>query len=189
MRGGTCLLMALLIAGATAMTGQAREFVVNGCFEEELSIGWNESMTLPGAVVERRTDLDPDEDYELHIQLTGSEGITRLFQRWEIACTGMQFSAKLRCSTDGTGGAWTAAGVVLRYLDCQMAELGESAIVSKSRDCPWADSPTFHLIEISKIDWGVYAFDLDDELLNLPGIDPEQIAFLDVMLMYEADNC
>lgn len=187
----TCgwLTLALLALGVTAAPGVAREFVVNGDFEEDHTLTWARGETGSGGLVERRSDLDDDEDYELRVSVVEGDGIIRLVQRIGIPNTDLNISAQLAAATFGDGGAWSAAGLMIRYLDRYWGTLGETAIVSTSRDCPWISSPTFHLIGVVGHNWQEHAFDLTEELAYLPGVDPEQIMFLEIALMYNAENC
>jgi hypothetical protein len=181
--------MALLAIAVAAIPGLAREFIVNGDFEQDHASTWARGETGSGGIVERRTDLDGDEDYELRISVTEGDGIIRLVQRVEIPNTDLNISAQLAAATFGDGGAWTAAGLMIRYLDRHSGTLGETAIMSTSRDCPWISSATFHLIRIVGQNWQEHAFNLTEELTLLPGVDPEQITFLEVAVAYTAENC
>jgi hypothetical protein len=185
-RWATLVFLAIGVAAAPAL---AREFIVNGDFEEDHTLTWARGETGSGGVVERRTDLDGDEDYELRISVVEGDGIIRLVQRVEIPHTDLNISAQLAAATFGDGDAWSAAGLMVRYLDRHWGTLGETAIVSASRDCPWVSSPTFHLIQIVGHNWQEHAFNLTEELAYLPGVDPEQIMFLEIAITYTAENC
>ena len=38
-------------------------------------------------------------------------------------------------------------------------------------------------------EWEQFAFDLNHELFNLPGVDANEVAYLEVEVLSEADNC
>ena len=165
------------------------QMILNGDFEAELGVGWFESNRATAGNIQRTTTGHPDADYEVEVTTVNGEGRLGLIQRFPVVDLDLAFNADMSAAGDGTAGAWIAAGLMLTYRAADWTALGQTAIVYPSRDCPWIDSPTFHMITADPNSWESYGFSLLDELLNLPGVDPGAIALIDVAVMIEAENC
>ena len=165
------------------------EMITNGDFEQELTVGWIQHNDATYGTMTRTTTADPDPDYEAQLIVDNGVGELGLVQRFRVPDLDLSVSASLRARTDGTSGAWAVAGVRLTYRDGDWGTLGTTVIVSPSVDCPWVDSPTFHMIVVDQGVWETHSFELADELINLPGVDPAAIEWLYVEVMIEAENC
>jgi hypothetical protein len=179
--------VALLLAAATAL-GVPYEFVENGDFEDDLSVGWTERIMGSGGSLQRLVGQDEDPDYELYARMASGDGVTSAYQRFAVPSVDLVLSANLNCYAFGDNGAWSVAGLMIGYRDQDFALLGETAVAALSRDCPWTDGPTFHCIPAGEA-WEFYEVDIAAELLNLPGVDPERVAFLEIAVLCQADNC
>lgn len=167
----------------------ATNLVTNGDFEQDLASGWTESSL--GGIIDRSTDYHPDADYEVQVYKYSSSGIVSLSQIVDIDNTDIDFSCKAKMyALDNTVGDWAAAAVALIYLNETNSVLGETRIYRPSDgDCPWVDTPRLHLIYVPDENWLDYTFNINDELQNLPIIDPSYVDKIQVVLFDEADYC
>lgn len=183
------LLMALLLLIFSQVT--PLELLSNGDFEEPLTNGWGEVGTSSYYTISRGTHYDPDPDYEVNIiQGTGS-GFARLYQIVSIPSTDIDFSAnaKLYSWDNDPTGPWASASVVISYLNEMNMSLGETYICSFSDNCPWSNTPTTHIIEVSDSSWHNYSFNIDNELINVSGVDPQDIKKLRISVYTENYHC
>jgi hypothetical protein len=189
MRPQLSLAAALLLLGAAAGQATPLECVVNGDFEQELEVGWQQLDEATNAAIARNADLDDDPDQELGLRFNNGVGEISVWQRFAIPNTDLDIATTIRARASGSGGAWVAAGFRLGYLDRNMVVLGRTFIGRMSSDCPWFGSPTLHLVTSAHDEWEQYSFNLNDELANLPGVDPSEVAYLEVEVFSVADNC
>ncbi|MGD8396006.1 MAG: hypothetical protein PVF43_11075 [Candidatus Eiseniibacteriota bacterium] len=189
MRWAPLLAVIALLCLPEAVLSTPHEMLVNGDFEQEITVGWLQRLDASAATLERTTTAQPDPDYELRLTVANGVGTLAALQRFLVPDPGMTVTADLCCSAAGSGGAWSAAGLVLTYRDRDWGSLGQTVIAAVSADCPWVDSPTFHLIAAVPGVWTHHAFELLDELASLPGVDPDRVAWLEVAVLIEADNC
>jgi hypothetical protein len=167
-------LLLLMLGFALPSSAVAIELVTNGGFEDELSPAWQEDVVGAAAVIDRATGYDGDQDYEVLVQKGTGNGHARLDQTIVIPSTDLAFSvnAMLKASATEGGTPWAAAGVALHYEDGFGNVQGTTMILCKTTACPWIDSDTLHLIPAPDENWNNFGFNLDDELLNLSGVDP-----------------
>ncbi len=189
MRRQLLLAAALLMLGAAAGQATPLECVVNGDFEQELEVGWQQLDAATNAAIARNADLDDDPDHELGLRFDNGVGEISVWQRLAIPDTDLDIATTLRARASGSGGAWVAAGFGLSYLDRNLVVLGQTFIGRMSSDCPWYDSPTLHLVTSAHDEWEQYSFNLNDELANLSGVDPSEIMYLEVEVYSTAENC
>jgi hypothetical protein len=189
MRSWFFLALALAILTAPLVRGAPHEFVVNGEFEADLAPAWVERNNCSEISLDRLADLDEDDDLELHAVCANGKGNFILGQRILVPDLALGISARLKAIASASGGAWSSIGLSLRYLSRNQELLGETFIGRISRECPWVSTETFHLMEIAEDFWETMDLDLAEELLSLPGVDPERIWFLEVGVRIEADNC
>jgi len=190
MKKGGCVKKCLIILFVTAGFVFASNLVINGDFEQELNVGWHQS-TYGSATAINRDDYDPsDPDYEVYIYKGTETGYAKLYQIVDISNTNIDFSvyAKLIAS-DNHANAWAAAAVVISYMTLSDSILGETRIYRNSQGCPWVNCSTLHLIPAPNTDWNSYSFNLDDELINLPGVNPPEISKIKVALYSCTDHC
>jgi len=177
------MLMVATVAGASSL-----ELVANGDFELPQTTGWSQNIAGSSLFITRSTTYDPDADYEVKTSSSNGHGNARLWQQVTIPSTDVYIGARLKGLAYDGGGAWCASGLILTYLDVNGAPLGKTAIAATSSICPWTEDDTFHIIPLTT-SWVDYGFMLDDELANLPGIDPDDVRELEVMLLTTASNC
>jgi hypothetical protein len=167
------LLLLVLVLPSSVM---AMELVTNGGFEGDLPPDWQEDTVGAATVISRSVGYDGDPDYEVLVEKGTGNGHAKLNQTVVIPSVDVAFSAnaKIQVASSG-GGPWAAAGVALYYEDSLGEVLGVTMILRKTIDCPWLDSDTFHMIPVADEEWKNHAFNLSNELSNLPGVDMQAI--------------
>ncbi len=176
----------LLILGV--FPAQGEQVIVNGDFELPFDPEWESSLSGLGAVIERGTSFDPDPDYEAHLAHTGG-GYVRLAQRVHVPDTEIEAFLRFRLHATATTEAWAAAGIVLEYLDESLVTLGETRIATWTRHCPWEPGPDLHLIEVPGDTWMDYAFNVTEELGELPAVDPTAVRYIQLQLYIQTYEC
>lgn len=176
------LITVLILAGFPF----ASQFLINGDFEEPLTTGWLQAQVGYNCAINRATYYDPDPDYELYVHKGNYTGYTRVHQVVDnIPTTGpdLDFSvnAKLYASCNRIE-VYSAAAVVISYLNESNSVLGETRIIRYTDGYPWTNSPTLHLIVAPDTNWNNYSFNFDDELVNLSGVNPLEISKIKVTL-------
>lgn len=176
-----------VLAVAIAPGAAADELLVNGDFEEELTVGWQQ--TLDGGTITRATNFDPDDDYEVRVYKGTGSGGAQLLQEVAIPGTDATFQVALRPLASATSTAWAASGIRVDYLGQSGNLLGETLLGVITPYCPWENTPTFHLIEVDPGLWQERSFRIDEELANLPGIDPAAVRSLRVTALVHVYDC
>lgn len=177
------VILSLLIGFSTS------QYVVNGDFEQDLSVGWKQILNGSGASVNRATNYDPDPDYEVMVRKTDGGGYALLNQTVTVPTTDIVFSASVRLYAYATSTAWAGTALSLKYLDISGNVLGQTRICSKTSYCPWANSPTMHLIQAVDSQWHNYSFNVGTELTNLTGVDPLQVNKIEIALFDSTYDC
>jgi hypothetical protein len=164
----------------------ADNLLTNGDFEQEINIGWQQSMTAAG-IIDRATTYDPDEDYEAKVYQYESSGYTTLYQ--EIGILSVDLPAtEFRCTAKMNAYStvpsdWAAAAVIVSYMNESSTILGETRITYKTVGCPWTNTSTLHVMSVGDVSWQDFSFNLNDELtMNLPGVNPAEVAKIRVAL-------
>jgi hypothetical protein len=116
-------------------------------------------------------------------------GYARVVQVVPLPSTDATLQASLKIAATATSTAWSGAALRIDYLDQDGFPLGETIIGAQSTYCPWADGPTTHIIPVVDSNWKDYSLDLNDELTNLPGVDPPQIRQVRIALVAYAQDC
>ena len=184
---------ALLIAGSWS-PGRAQQLLVNGDFELDLSSGWSidsiEGMTPYLDTLDRDTSFNPDPGYEARVKKYDSAH-AKLYQTVDVASTNLAFGIKTKLYAVELNQAttWAGAAIVLSYMNDSSTVLGETRICYMTIHCPWVDGPTLHLILAPDPNWNVYSFNVNDELTNLPGVNPLEIAQVKVALFDTTNGC
>jgi len=189
MRAGITALaaMAVLLSAAGA---SGLELVTNGDFESAFDPAWEQSTSGTAVWIERGTSYDADPDYEARVRKSTGNGRGKLSQTFNLPGTDVRFSARLLASaTASATDIWAAGVLMLSYQDLAGNVLGRTAIGATTHGCPWVSDDTFHLLGSSTGAWQDWSFHLDDELANLPGVDPMQVRRLEVALLVEATDC
>lgn len=182
------LLLAVgLLPAFAASTAQAENLIVNGDFEQPLLPPWS-LFTGGVCTIERLTDLDPDPDYEVHVDLAGG-GAGQLIQVVPVPDTEIDFTGHMRFHADGTGDAWAGAAVVLSYLNSAQELLGETRLGAWTHSCPWESGPASHLIGMPDDVWLDWSFNINEELVELPAVDPLAVRYVRVALYVQAYEC
>ncbi|HDQ99727.1 MAG TPA: hypothetical protein ENN51_05540 [candidate division WOR-3 bacterium] len=67
--------------------------------------------------------------------------------------------------------------------------LGETRIFSATEGHPWRGSDVLHLIGApDSLNWHDYRFHVGDELANLPGVNPDDVRAIRVVLLAYVDR-
>ncbi len=177
------LLLSLLVSFEGA------QYVVNGDFEQELSVGWKEVLNGAGASITRSTTYDPDPDWEVQVYKSTGGGYTLLSQNVYIPTTDVVFAANTKIYAHATSTAWAGAALILKYLDSNGSLLGETRICAKTGYCPWTNSPIMHLIEVPDSLWHNYTFNIQTELANLTGVNPADVRQIEIALFDSTYDC
>jgi len=169
-------------------------FLTNGDFEEPFTFttGWLYNGTYVDYCVNRGVNYDPDPDYEVYIHTHGGFfRYLKLYQTVDIPTTDLEFSvnAKLYAVTYCHPWSWAGAAVVVSYLDESNSVLGETMICYSIGPCPWTNTDTSHIIEVTDSLWYSYAFNIEDELANLSGVNQSEIARIQVALYIRMEWC
>jgi len=178
-----------LALGCLTLPAQALELLLNGGFEQPLTDGWRQETQGSAWYIDRGTNYDPDPDYEALVRQNTGTGSARLCQEVVLPSPDVEFSVSARMQATATSTAWAGAAVTLSYLDQHGFALGETYICVKSSSCPWTDTPTTHLISAPVSTWFDFAFNLVDELANLPGVAPAAVHQVRVSLLVRAADC
>jgi hypothetical protein len=185
----TAWLLVACLGALGAPFARADNLVANGGFEMPFAPDWEQSSTALSFSVDRGVAYDPDPDYEAHILQNTGLGWVRLGQTVWIPETDVEFSASINLYSYATSTAWAGAALVIEYLDASEVRLGETRIGNWTHYCAWVDSPDQHLIGMPASTWTNYGFNIDDELENLPAVDPRQVRFLRVSLFTDIYDC
>ncbi len=162
--------------------------LTNGDFEQPLTTGWLQEHS--GTVtIDRAIGYDTDGNYEACANkdhVSGFEdGYARLYQVVDVSITNVTFSCDAKCEgyeSTNYSKNWAAGAIIISYLNASNSTLGETRIYSCSPDCPWVNSATVHLITASNANWNNYSFNINDELTNLSGVDPLNVAKIKISL-------
>ena len=177
------LLFIVSICGASVL-------LENGDFEQDLATGWLQATSGSNTTINRATNYDPDPDYEAYVYKGSGSGYARLYQVVDIPTTDLEFSINAKFyAYDNNAGAWAAGAVVISYMNESGSTLGETRIYTYSPGCTWTNSPTLHLITATDTNWNNYSFNIADELVNLPGVNPSEVDKIGVALYSYADWC
>lgn len=163
----------------------AGDFMTNGDFEQPLSNGWQQASGGSSITIDRAVTYDPDADYEAQAYKGAGSGYARLYEIVSVPVTDMDFSANLKMYAYDNNAdtlCWAAAALIVEYYNSSGTLLGDTRICMKTTPCPWTNSSTCHLIVVPDSFWHSYSFNVDDELTNLPGINPANVARIGIAL-------
>jgi len=180
-------LFLIVLVTSLALAG---DFITNGDYEQVLTVGWEQAGSGSYMYIDRATTYDPDPDYEARAEKGDGSGYANLYQTVEVPTTDIDFSCHAKMwAYDNHTTAWCGAAVRLFYLNSANNILGETMICMKSTQNPWVSTPTRHVIEVFDSLWHSYSFNIDDELLNLSGVNPDQIAKMRIALYDTCYDC
>lgn len=172
----------------------ARELVLNGDFELSPESGWRErawgEFTDTGNCrVRWRHSHQPDRDFEVMVHKMLNQGFA-LEQRVELPSLDVVFSASARLTSKTENlEYYAAAALCLEYRDARDSVLGETRVYSATTGAPWRNTPVLHLIGApDSLNWHDYRFVLADELANLPGVEPDSVRAVSVVLLAYVDR-
>ncbi len=184
----------LILALIIGLCG-ANNYVVNGDFELPLTNGWTQYSSNGYGGITRGTTYHPDPDYEAYVYRQGSGGLgtgyEKLHQTFDVTIplSHVDFNGSVKLDAWDNGSSWAGAACALFYLNENGNTLGVTRICRESAGCPWANTSIQHLIYASDTFWHDYSFNIDDELQNLSGVDPSNVAKITVALIDTAYNC
>ncbi len=174
----------LLLLPMFLVIGLGQELIQNGDFENALNFWTTETNHNQGSwEVSRSTTHHPDPDYEVYVYKYDRYH-ARIKQVVDMPTTNADFSASAKLYSrhiSGTG-YYAYATVILAYLDASGTEMGKTMIISKTANCNLQSTPTQHLIVVTSTDWEDYEFNIADELGNLSGVNPSDVAKVCVYL-------
>ncbi len=163
----------------------AENLLVNGDFEAPITTGWQSAQSGSNVTIDRATTYDPDPDYEAQSKKGYGSGYAKLYQVVDVATTDLLFTIDaLLYAYDNNAdtSCWAAAAVIISYKNSVNTVLGETRICSYTTPCSWQSTSTCHLIHAPNNVWQNHSFNIDDELTNLPGVNPAQISKIEVSL-------
>lgn len=171
------------------ITVNASVLLTNGDFEQTLTTGWAEALNGYYATAGRATNLDPDPDYEAWAA-DSYGGYAIISQTVDIPCTDLTFSVDGKFYAYDNNEdtlCWAGAAIMLSYLDESSCVLGQTYIGMHTEPCPWDDITSNHVILAPDTNWNTYAFNIADELSNIP-INPASIKKIEVALYSVTDH-
>ncbi len=186
MRGSAWILVLLWLCVPVA---RADNLVINPGFESAFLPDWVQSSNGYSYTIERGTGFEPDPDYEAHVIKNTGTGWARLSQTVWIPETQVEFSVRAKLYAYATSSAWGASAIAIEYLDEAEVVLGETRIASWTTYCTWTSGPALHIMAGASNLWYDYAFNIADELQNLPAVDPAEVRYLRVSLYAQAYDC
>lgn len=166
------------------------DYIVNGNFEQPLTTGWRQRTWGSYCIIDQARNYDPDPDVEAYAYKGSSDGYSLLFQAVAVPSTDLNFSANAKLyAYDNNASAWAGASFRIAYMNTSGEILGETRICQMSPGCPWTSSRTFHLIMTSDTNWHNYAFNINSELANLPGVNSLEVSRIGVALFDSCEWC
>ncbi len=181
-KGGTMrIFLATIIAIGFASAGN---WLINGDFEQDLSMGWTTTQGGSYIYIDRATTYETDPDYELRAEKGAGSGFANVSQTIDITTPSeFNFSIKAKLyAYDNNADTLTYAGAAVRiiYRNTSGTFLGETRICQFTAPCPWQNTSTCHLIIASDSLWHNYSFNLQTELGNLPGVNPSNVKKVEI---------
>jgi len=172
----------------------AGPLLTNGDFEQTLDTAWTQTAYYPTYLdtIDRATGFHPDLDYEVRVKKY-DYAYARLSQTVDIWTTDLEFSvdAKLYAyEYTSTASYWATASIVLAYRNVNGGLLGQTRICYNTPHCPYTNSSTFHMrLAPDPNNWYTYSFNINDELDSLPGVNPADVAKIEVALYDTTNGC
>ncbi len=173
-----------LLPALLAATAFGQNLLTNGDFEQELTVGWTFTGSGTGThTADRATTYQADPDYEAMTYQWDNPGDARLGQTVMVPgpLVELEFSASF-AESGGVTTCWPAACFSVCYYDAGSTLLGETRYYY-STYADWVPSPTLSLYRVTDPSWAQYNLNVVDELArNLPGVNPGEVAKIDVAL-------
>lgn len=178
------LLLGLGTCGPAARTAvpeiPLNEALANGDFSKPLSRGW--AIIANDLAGDHDITTTPESDAVIVKQMCGNAA---LVQDVMLKSVDMVFSTRVRLRADATKPTYySAASVLLGFLDSDGKQLGETRVYSAAGTPPWKASNTLHLVVVADTGkWQDYSLNLGEELsTNLKGVDAAKVKRLRVNL-------
>jgi len=175
---------ALLIMSALLVSAFGQELIQNGRFEDSLT-SWTVEYDSPDGTwsVATGSEYQPDPDSEVNVSKT-MKYYARAFQTVDVPTPELEFSfsSRLFASFAGGSGYYAYATVTLEYLNSSGGLLGRTLFVNKVGYCSLENTSIQHLIVAEDTTWQDYWLLVSDELENLPGLNPADLARARVVL-------
>ena len=165
------------------------ELIINGDFEQPLSTGWGQIIYGSNGMIDRATDYDSDEDYEAYVYKGSETGFVQLLQVIGIPTTNLNFSIDAKLYAYANSTAWAGAAVLISYSDQNNVLLGQTYICARTTHCPWTENSTTHIIDASDSEWHYYGFNIDEELTRFAGVNPSDVAKIQISLYCKTSHC
>ena len=161
-----------------------QELIRNGDFEDSLAfwnVTYNNVQGTWGAATSAAYDSDPDNEVCVYKAYRYS---TRACQTIDVSSTRLRFagSARLQALVGTTSGYHAYAAVSLEYLDSADTVLGRTMVIKKTPNCTLQNTATQRLIPVAGSEWVDYELDVEREIESLPGVNPNDIAGISVVL-------
>lgn len=163
----------------------AQNLLINGDFEQELSIGWTQSQGGSGyKYIDRDSTYHPDPDFEARCYLVSGSGWAKLSQTVDVPSANLDLNFWANFGIGGgSSTCWPVAAVFVEYYDLIGSFLGETRIYYHNAYCNWRNTPTCHLIDVTNPDWQQYELNIMDEISNnLPGVNSAEVKKVGVSL-------
>jgi hypothetical protein len=178
----------VLFALAFASIVIAGDLMINGNFEQDLSIGWTQSTSGMYITIDRATTYEPDADYEAQVYKDVGSGFAMLYQTVDLQgmpLDQLQFSCKAKLYAYDNNAdtlCYAAAAMIVQYMNQAGTALGETRICQFTAPCNWTTNSTTHLITVADSLWHNYSFNIATELANLPGVSPSNVRKLKIAM-------
>ena len=172
----------------------AGPLLTNGDFEQPLDTAWTHTYLYPTYLdsTDRATNFHPDGDYEARVRKY-DYAYNKLSQTVDVWTTDLEFSVDARLQAHEYNSAasyWATAAIVIAYRNASGGLLGQTRICHNTPDCPYTNSPTFHMILApDQYNWYSYSFNINDELDSLSGVNPADVAQIEVALYDTTNGC
>lgn len=181
-------LLAITVLFPLLSNASELELTVNGDIELPLAVGWEVDAAGEGLSIMRGNNYDHDPDVEVNMVCDEGYGEAFIQQLVILPETNVHFSVELSTMAEDGATAWCVAGLMITYRDGGTAPVGRTFLGSRSPNCIWESDGDFHLIDTTE-DWNTWSFWLNDELENLPAVDPARVHSIELKLYIFADNC
>ncbi len=163
----------------------AQNLLVNGDFEQDISVGWSQLQGGAGThTTQRQTNRHPDPDYEAWVRQYSGSGWTKLYQMVDIP--GPDVLVNFWASFNIGGGSstcWPVAAVFIEYYNQSGLYMGDTRFCYHNAYWNWTQTGTRSLIDVASPDWMAYGIHVRQEVDdNLPSVNSEDIRKLSVAL-------
>jgi hypothetical protein len=182
------MLLTLAVGAAAAV---AAEFLINGDFERTLTTGWSAAHGSGTYTIDADSFYEPDRDNEAYVQKYDAD-FARLEQAAPVPGSNLFFGYSVRLQAIAYNPEtpyWAAAALVLYYQDDSGHVLGETRLAATTANCPWFSDSVVHVISVPDTNWNRGTIDLRQELDSLPGVNPDSIRRIAVVVLDTTDGC